>query len=122
MRVLSVRPEHSAEDIETGRITLRDRIANPSTLVMIMRGVDPDVRHFADMAAARSDPFPWRDLVWVTDEAIFPVGSLDRWFGQNPNDCAVILDLRDRPTAWLPVTAELFEIEDAFLAAEGRAP
>ena len=121
MRVLSVRPDHVAGDIQSGRTILQDAVANPSKTLMIMRGQGPETSRFADKAAARSDPFPWRDVVWVTDDRIFPAGSLDRWFDGHPNDCAVILDLRDRPTVWLPVTAQLFEIEDAFLAAEGRA-
>jgi hypothetical protein len=120
MRVLSVRPGHRDEDIAAGVSILLATIANPRTIPMIIRGRGPEVSQFADRAAARSDPFPWRDVVWVMDDAIFTPQDLNEWFASNPNDCAVVFDIRDRPRVWLPATAQLFEIEDAFLLAEAR--
>jgi hypothetical protein len=120
MRVLSVRAGFENADIESGRAILSETIRHPSKTVMIIRRVGPEITRFADKAATRSDPFPWREIAWVTDQRIFRPGEENSLFGGHPEACAVTLDLRDRPTAWLDPSAQLFDIEVAYLGAEGR--
>jgi hypothetical protein len=121
MRVLAIRPGREAEDIQSGRAILQDSLAHPSKTVMIIRRSGPEITRFADKAGARGDPFPWREVVWITDQQLFPPGQEAEWFDLHETACAVILDIRDRPAAWLEPAARLFEIEDAFLVAESRA-
>lgn len=119
MRVLSVRPGKQAEDIELGRATLAAAIADPATTVMIIRGDGPEVMAFANLASGRAIPFRWRDVVWVADSRIFRAGEEGRLFPAGKPACAVVLDLRDEPVAWLAPDALKFDIEDAFLSAGG---
>jgi hypothetical protein len=120
MRVLAVRAGSVDRDIAAGRAALAATIAHPSTTVMVIRWIGPEVAAFADRAAGRTDPFPWRDAVWVTDPRIFEEGQEAALFGGHESACAVVLDLRDLPVAWLNPDAELFDIDDAFLTAGRR--
>jgi hypothetical protein len=120
MRVLSVRAGFEEKDIESARVVLAATIHHPSRTVMVIRRVGPQITRFADKAATRSDPFPWREIVWVTDQRIFLSGEELRLFGGHNSACAVVLDLLNEPAAWLDPGAQLFDIEDAFLGAEGR--
>jgi hypothetical protein len=118
MRVLAVRPGNVEQDMAAGRATLDAALENPSTTVMIIRRDDPEVAGFADLAAGRSDPFPWRDSVWVMDERIFRTADANRWFAGRPSACAVVLNMKDEPVVWLDPDAQIFDIDDAFLTAE----
>ena len=120
MRVLSVRAASRAADIKSARTILGETVGHPSKTVMIIRRVGPEITRFADKAGTRSDPFPWREIVWVTDQRIFRPGQEDELFGAHPDACAVVLDLAGHPATWLDPSAQLFDIEDAFLGAEGR--
>lgn len=120
MRVLTVRATSVPQDIKSGRDILLTTIRHPSKTVMIIRGVTPEITRFADKSASRSDPFPWRDVVWVTDQRLMQAEEEHAWFDDHPTACAVILDLRDLPAAWLDASAHLFDIEMAFLGVEGR--
>jgi hypothetical protein len=120
MRVLSVRAGFESKDIQSARAILMETVEHPSQTVMIIRRVGPEITRFADKAATRSDPFPWREIVWITDQRIFPPGEELRLFGGHNSACAVVLDLMNQPAAWLDPGAQLFDIEDAFLGAEGR--
>lgn len=74
---------------------------------MIIRGTGPVVRKFADRAAARAEPFPWRGAVWVKDARIFTDGQEPRLFAGHDDACATILDLDDvcRPSGLLKTRA-----------------
>jgi hypothetical protein len=108
------------EDVQEGRKILSAEIAHPSMSVMIVRGNTPAVSKFVDNASARCDPFPWRSGVWVRDARIFSPQNLKDWFEGHATSCAVILDLNDRPAEWLDENATLFDIEQAWLGAEGH--
>jgi hypothetical protein len=120
MRVLSIRAGSVPQDIASGRHILLTTIRHPSKTVMIIRGAGSEITRFADKAASRSDPFPWRDVVWATDERLILPEEEHAWFDDHANACAVILNLRDLPAAWLDPSAQLFDIDMAFLEAEGR--
>jgi hypothetical protein len=93
MRTLSVRPDQEERDIASGREILQEAILHPSKTVMIVRYHSPEVARFADKAATRSDPFPWRESVWVTDRRIFAPGQETELFDSNDPACGVVLDL-----------------------------
>jgi hypothetical protein len=118
MRTLSVRPGHEEQDIFSGRAILQESIAHPSKTVMVVRFHSPEVARFADKAATRSDPFPWRETVWVTDRRIFAPGQEAELFNGHDGACGVALDLRDRPVVWLAPDATPFAIDRAFRQAE----
>lgn len=120
MRVVDVRDDHVDEDIKEGQAILKQEIDHPSLSVMIIRGREPKIGKFVDRAGTRCDPFPWRSAVWVKDDRIFPPGKAKAWFGGHDEACATILDLSDEPTAWLTADAVLFDIEQAWLQAEGH--
>lgn len=120
MRVLSVRASHDTADIASGRAILAEMIGHPSKTVMIIRRVGPQITRFADKAGTRSDPFPWREIVWITDPRIFGPGQEEMLFAGHAGACAVVLDFQSQASAWLDPSAQLFDIEDAFLGAEGR--
>jgi hypothetical protein len=121
MRVVDIRQTNVDEDIREGRRIVQSEINNPSMSVLIIRGASADVSRFVDLASARCDPFPWRSGVWVRDERIFKTEDKARWFDGHDDACGVLLDLNDRPSAWLRANAQLFDIEQAWLSAEGRA-
>ena len=121
MRVVDVRNDHIDEDVAEGRRILQAEINHPSMSVLIVRGTSADISGFVDKASVRCDPFPWRSGVWVRDERVFESGDRTRWFGGHDDACAVFLDFQDRPTSWLAADAELFDIEKAWLRAEGRS-
>lgn len=120
MRVLSIRAGHKAADIKSGRAILAEAIGHPSTVVMMIRGTGADVSRIADKAAVRSDPFPWREAIWVTDRLLFPTGDEERLFAGHSSACGVVLDFTGQPKAWVEPSAQLFEVEMAFLDAEGE--
>jgi hypothetical protein len=120
MRVLSVRADSKKADIASGREILAHVVSDPTTTVMVIRGNGPEVTRIADKAAVRADPFPWRNVVWVTDTDIFAPADEKRLFGGHPQACAVVLDFQGKPISWLESDAQLFDIETAFLDAEGE--
>jgi hypothetical protein len=120
MRILDIRPDHEQEDTDSGRRTLAAVVANPSCTTCIIRGADPEVSGFSDRAAARADPFPWREAVWVRDRRIFADGQEQTWFSDHDNACATILDLDDLPAQWLAKDASTVNIERAWLKVEQR--
>lgn len=117
MRILDVRTSDEAADIQKGRGTLQAEISHPSKTVMIIRGNSPEISRFADAAAGRAAPFPWREVVWVKSNKIFESGQEKQLFGSGSNNCAVILNLEDKPTAYLTLDSSLLDIEEAFLEA-----
>lgn len=121
MRVVDVRDSDEDGDIAEGRKILRTEIDHPSQSVMIVRGKSAEVSRFVDLASVRSDAFPWRAGVWVRDDRIFQDGELDAWFGGHDEACAVILSLNDAPVQWLAADTVVFDIEMAWLSAEGHA-
>ena len=121
MRTLSVRPGQEERDIASGREILQEAIDHPSKTVMIVRYHSPEVARFVDKAATRSDPFPWRETVWVTDRRIFEPGLETKLFDANDTACGVVLDLLDRPVAHLTADATLAAIDRAFRDAGGGA-
>ncbi len=118
MRILDVRPDHEDEDIDLGRAVVRSEIAHPARVVMIVRGRGSEVAQFADRAAGRADPFPYREVLWLQDPRVFPPGLEDALFEGEDEWCAVVLSLEDEPVVWLAPTAALWEIELAFLDAQ----
>jgi hypothetical protein len=118
MRTLSVRSDHAAEDIQSGRDIMDQAIAHPSKMVLLIRRVGPEITRFADKVAARTDPFPWREAVWVTDQRLFRPGEEARLFAGHDSASGVILNLRDVPVIWLDPTATVPEVDEAFLEAE----
>jgi hypothetical protein len=120
MRVVDIRPGHEAEDIQYGRGALAAEIQHPAKTVMIIRGASPQISHFADKANARCAPFPWRSAVWLMDPRIFSARQEEEWFADHAESCAVILDLKDDPASWLAETASAYDIEMAWLNAEGK--
>lgn len=120
MRIVDAKNQNDSAAIAAGRKVLEAEIANPSLSVMIIRGESIEASHFVDRASARCDVFPWRQGVWVRKEFIVPAGKRTEWFGGHDDACAVILDLKDRPTQWLRADAELIDIEIAWLNAEGH--
>jgi hypothetical protein len=121
MRVVDVDDNNADGDIADGRQILDAEIAHPSQTVMIVRGSTAAVSKFVDLASVRSDAFPWRSGVWVRDDRIFRQDQHDAWFGGHAQACAVILSLNDQPAEWLNQDADLFDIEVAWLRAEGHA-
>jgi|GEM_PF-2227540 hypothetical protein len=121
MRVLSVRPDNVEKDIQSARDILDQAIAHPSKTVMIIRRVGPEITRFADKVAARTDPFPWREAVWVTDQRIFRPLEEARYFTTHASASGSILNVRDIPVVWLDPTATLPEVDEAFLEAESGA-
>lgn len=119
MRILDVRTSDEAADIQKGRGTLLAEISHPSKTVMIIRGNNPEISRFADAAAGRAAPFPWREVVWVKNSKIFEIGQETQLFGSDASNCAVILNLEDKPTAFLPADSSLLDIEEAFLDTGG---
>jgi len=119
MRVLSIRADSETADIKSGRAILAEAIGHPSTVVMVIRNTGADVTRIADKAAVRSDPFPWREVLWVTDSRLFRDGQEDKLFAGHPTACGVALDFTGQPKAWVEPSAQLFDIEMAFLKAEG---
>jgi hypothetical protein len=120
MRIVDVRQDHEQEDIFEGRKVIDIEIGHPSMSVMIIHGNTAAVSKFANLASARCDPFPWRSGVWVRDDRIFTAENKKEWFEGHDTACAVILDLNDRPAERLLEDATLFDIEQAWLSAEGR--
>lgn len=120
MRILDIRPGHEQEDTEEGRRILADEIAKPSYTLIIIRGAGPTMHEFAERAAARAEPFPWRGAVWVKDARIFTDGQEQAFFAGHAPACAVILDVDDVPAQWLTNDASAMDIERAWLRAEQR--
>jgi len=118
MRILSVRPEHEEEDIAKARTTLDSTIQHPSTTVVVVRRVGPQISQFADKVASRTDPFPWRDSVWVTDQRIFRPGEEARLFTSHSTAAGAILDMNNAPAGLLEPDATIPEIEEAILEVE----
>ncbi len=118
MRVLDLRPGREKQDIDWARSVLDSEIGHPSKTVMLVRGSSQDVSHFADRAGARSDPFPWRAVIWVRDPRLLSDEAHTQWFGDDHEIVAVVLDFDDRPIARLQVSATLYQIEMAFLSAQ----
>jgi hypothetical protein len=121
MRIVDVRQGHEQEDIEEGQRVLDAEIAHPSMSVMIIRWNTSEMSKFVDRVGTRCDPFPWRSAVWVKNDAIFTQKNQEDWFDGHDKACAVILDLNDEPAEWLEPDATLFDIEQAWLSAEGRS-
>jgi len=122
MRILDVRVETPKEksDIAKGRVVLQSEISHPAKTVMVIRGTTPEISFFADNADGRSTAFPWREVVWVKNTAIFDEGQEIMLFPKKfMNHCAVVLDLEDKPVAWLKEDSSLTDIEEAFLKAGG---
>lgn len=117
MRILPVRTGREDEDIASGRNTLAAEMAHPAKTVMVIRGNTPEVAQFADLAAARSDAFGFREAVWVQDDRIFTPVQLG-WFQGRAQTCAVVLNFDDQPIEWLTPDAMLFDIERAFLRGQ----
>jgi len=119
MRIVDVRADHEAEDVKSGRKVLQMEIDHPSKNVMVIRGRSAEVAHFADRAAARSDPFPWRVAVWVKDpEKILTENQKQTWFDGEVSACAAVLDFGDELIERLRADASLTAIEKAFLRAQ----
>lgn len=118
MRTLTVRPGHDAEDIASGQAVLQESINHPSKTVMVIRFHSPEVGRFADKSATRSDPFPWRETVWVTDRRIFALGQEAELYGGQDDACGVVLDLRNEPVERLKPDATSFAIDRAFRRGE----
>jgi hypothetical protein len=121
MRVVDAKSKTDTAGIKAGRKVLAAEIANPSMSVMIIRGDAPQVSTFVDNASLRCDPFPWRQGVWVRKPFIFPTNKLKKWFGGHDSACAVILSLNDEPVEWLVADTEIFDLELAWLRAEGHS-
>lgn len=121
MRILDAKNNKDSVAINRGRTILEAEVANPSLSVMIIRGDSTEVSGFVDRASVRCDPFPWRQGVWARKEYIIPPARLNQWFAAHPDACAVILDLQDEAAEWLTDDTQLFEIELAWLRAEGRS-
>jgi hypothetical protein len=73
---------------------------------------------FADRAASRSDPFPYRVVVWIKAEQLLSDDNVISWFRDHDDACAVVLDLEDRPVEWLNSDSSLRVIELAFLRGQ----
>lgn len=121
MRVVDVDDSNADSDIAEGRKILDTEIAHPAQTVMIVRGATASVSKFVDLASVRSDAFPWRTGVWIRDDRIFRQDQLASWFDSHAGACAVILSLNDQPVEWLDANAQLYDIEMAWLRAEGHA-
>ncbi len=120
MRIVDVRAGHETEDIAEGRKTIQLELDHPSKNVMVICGRTPEVSHFADRAAVRTDAFPWRSAVWVkAPDQILTKQQFKEWFKDDDASCAVVFDFHDTPVARLKVTASLTAIEDAYLLAQG---
>lgn len=119
MRVLEIRANHQEEDIETAQKVISSEIDRPSTNVMIVRGDSAEIAQFADNADARSEPFPYRQVIWAKSNLILTDVQKSGWFGSRDEACGVIFDFNDTPVAWLSADATLYDIEDAFLGAQG---
>lgn len=119
MRIATIRLDHEQEDARTAKKILRQEIGHPSKTVIIIKGLAPEVAGFVDRVATRTDPFPWRESIWllVSDEQLEAILTLrqSRWFVDHPEACAVVLDFEDNPSAWLTTEADLLDIETAFL-------
>lgn len=120
MRILDIRPGHEQEDTDAGRVILAAEIARPSRTIMIIRGRGHDVGMFAETAAARAAPFPWREAIWVKDTRIFTAGQEQALYAGQDDACAAILDLDDVPARWLATDASAMDIERAWLQVEQR--
>lgn len=118
MRVLDLRLGHEEEDRQWGRYVIQTEVAHPSKTVMLIRGDSPEVAHLADRAATRSNGLGWREVIWVRDHSLFPDDTELRWFGYEDRYAAVVLDFNDAPAARLDMSATLYDIEQAFLAAQ----
>jgi len=118
MRILDVRPGHVRRDVAAARAALAAELAHPEKVVMIVRGNSPSTALFADRAAGRAAPFPFREVVWVRDRRIFMPGQERRLFEGEDEWCAVVLDLDDEPVVWLADHASTLDIELAFLDAQ----
>jgi hypothetical protein len=121
MRTLTVRSGHEAEDVASGQAILLEAINHPSKTLMVIRFHDPDVGRFADKSATRSDPFPWRETVWVTDRRIFAPGQEEDLYKGHAAACGVVLDMRNEPLVWLEADATSIAIDGAFRRAETGA-
>jgi hypothetical protein len=119
MRVLEVRTNHQDEDIKMAQMAITSEINRPSTNVMILRGDSAEIAQFADNADARSEPFPYRQVIWAKSDLILTDVQKNDWFGSHDGACAVIFDFNDIPVTWLSADATLYDIEDAFLSAQG---
>lgn len=120
MLILDIRPGHEEEDTQSGRRILATEIAKPSCTVIVIRGAGPGVSAFAELAAARADPVPAREAIWVKDARIFAVGQEQALFAGHENACAAIIDLDDVPARWLAKDASAMDIERAWLQVEER--
>ena len=123
MRIIVIRPSHEQEDVQAAKETVETEIAHPAKSVMFILGQDQEVGQFTDRAGTRSDPFPWREAVWLqvsTAQAkeILGVARLNNWY-PNADNCAVMLDFSDNISEFLKSDASLFDIDAAYLKAKG---
>ncbi|HEX7120183.1 MAG TPA: hypothetical protein VF212_15420 [Longimicrobiales bacterium] len=117
MDVLVVRPGHEAEDIATGRARLAQALADPGTIVLVVRGGGDDVAGFAERAEDRARDFPWRSVVRVEDPRIFGDGQEERLFGGDATICGVVVGRGGEPGARLRADARRIDIDLAFAGA-----
>ena len=118
MRILVVRDGHVTEDVSQGRAVLTSEIGHPSKIVMIIRGDSAEISRFADKADGRAAPFAFREVVWVKDIRIFSEGQEAGLFENEPQWCAVVLNLEDEPVVWLTADASTFDVDMSFLDAQ----
>jgi hypothetical protein len=119
MRVLEIRSGFEGQDIAEAREVLDMEIGHPSKNVMLVLGSSPEAGQLADRGAIRSNPFPHREVIWIRSDEILNEDEMERWFGGQEEESAVVLDFGDRPVDRLPLDATLFDIERAFLIAQG---
>lgn len=119
MRVLDVRPDFREQDIAEAREVLGMEIGHPSKNVMLVLGSSPEAGQLADRGAIRGNPFPHREVIWIRSRQILTEDEMQKWFGGQGEESAVFLDFGDRPCARLGLDATLFDIEKAFLIAQG---
>ncbi len=118
MRILDVTKSTAQADIDKARAIVIAEISHPSKVVMIIRGSSPEVGQFADRANGRAVAFPFREVLWIKNAAIFETGQESALFTNHGTACAVVLDLNDQPAAWLKTSDGAYQVEKAFLKAQ----
>ena len=123
MRIVDVRPGNEDEDIAAGKVVVNMELDHPAKTVAIIRGEDPLTAQFADRVGVRSDPFPWREAVWlkVDNDTVKRILSADQYstcFGSDESAAAAILDFADQLSSHLDNSASLMDIENAFLSTD----
>lgn len=104
------------DELSRCRRELKHAIDDELLVLMVVRGAGST--KLADHGKDRSDHFPDREIVWVTDDEILDHPNFSHLFGGREKEIvAVFIDLDNDPGAWLKADASRVKVDRAFRKA-----